>query len=227
MRCSWLWLAGLIVALMCVLPTSGRAGLIDAGSGSGPLTIGLAPTDLRLTIGPTTFLQAGKQQTDMIARTVSELFGNYIRRGFEKGLDRPVLVVPANSLTSGQGPSIIIRPVIESTGDLGVRISAQIRGVDFKTGITYGFEEFLLLSPTSNFGEVDTKLSELSALIAKRIVATEAGASYREKVGLPRGIARFYCIIPSEPENKTLQQLGTRLSLELPFHLTEAARAGP
>ncbi|MCK1626565.1 hypothetical protein IVA98_26080 [Bradyrhizobium sp. 160] len=226
MKNSWLRHA-IGITLAIALTTPARSGIDWV---SGPLTIGLAPVDLRSDDPNAAQGEPSGKLSNLIARTVGELLPNYIQRVFERGFDRPVSIVRTGPINLAQGtlpsdtPPVVIIPSIVSTGSLGVRVSARIVGFDRRTSrVSYDFEEVLLLAGTSNYGEIDTKLSDFSAAIARRIATTEAGASSQEGARLPRGAAQFYCITATQPENMTLQQLSRTLTLEMPFHLSRAA----
>src|SRR5260370_37476337 len=92
MKCSWLQRVGIVIVLATALPTAGRSMLLDPAS-SGPLAIGLAPIDLRSEDPKAVPAEPSAKLSDVIARTVGELFPNYVQRVFEKSFDRPVTIV--------------------------------------------------------------------------------------------------------------------------------------
>ena len=222
-----------MVVTLLAFSSSGRSLVLDSER-SGPFVIGLTQTTTQTGDESGSVSEPYAKRSDVIARTVLELFPNYIQRIFERSFNRAIIVETVDPVdhrptadASGKDiPSIVITPKIISMGDLGVRVSAQVVGYDRGTSSAiFHFEEVLLLPPNSDYGELDTKLADLSASIARRIVTTEASTPTQDKSGQPRGVARFYCVAASEPQNRPLQQLSVLLTLELPFHLNAAARA--
>jgi hypothetical protein len=160
----------------------------------------------------------------VIARTTGELMFNYIQRGLERGLARRVIGIQLSSKDEMSGPQaerLSATVALKVIGDgLGVKVSARVTTLPTRAE----GEETLLLSPTIDYGELDQKLSEFALRIAKKIAELNVNNPLPAKHDLPRGIVRFYCVIPADANNSRMQALARRLTLELPFYLTEAGR---
>src|SRR5262249_41525535 len=124
---------------------------------SGPLYVGIVPIEIQ-NASPITGdrLQNDKNNvlSDVIVRTVVDLFPNYLQRGLEKGLQRRVSVSILKSAQPDAFLNAVVTPTITNNGALGVRVTADLMArnqtstgaVSSRTG-----QEFLLLSPTENF----------------------------------------------------------------------------
>jgi len=196
---------------------------------SGPLAVGMRAPDVRTEPSPNTSSppRPDRPSSDLIARTVSELLPNYIVRGLERGLERRVIVVERfDSQTfkgsEGQDLAAIITPRVINAGSFGVRVSTSVatRG----RASVLESEEVLLISPTTNFGELEFKLTEHGIGTAKRLVRLSVSEPSARDQQLPRGIVQFFCVQSDNPDDRHIQLLARRLTVELPYHLTEASK---
>jgi hypothetical protein len=179
-----------------------------------------------LTSSPSQARQADGSQSDIVARTVLDLLPNYIVRGLERALQRRVVVVEQfdpQTFTglNGQKLDAIITPRVINAGSYGVRVSTNV-AVRGRPSIVEA-EEVLLISPTTNFGELEFKLTEHGMGTADRLVRLVVDSSAVDR-RLPHGIVRFFCVQSDNADNRHIQLLARRLTVELPYHLNEASK---
>jgi hypothetical protein len=194
--------------------------------GPGPLIVGMKKTDLILHQSSGKF-STERQFDEVIARTIWELLPSYIARSLERSLDRPVIVVSEFDelqfmARDGKPLAAIIQSEVVSTAGFGVRVATKV-SVRPKSTVIEG-EENLLVSPSTNFGELERKLLDHGVRTSKKFAMLSSGESQAFAQVGPRGIVQFFCITPDNLEDRKLAQLSQRLTLELPFHLTEASK---
>jgi hypothetical protein len=163
---------------------------------------------------------------DLISRTVVEVLPNYILRGLEQGLNRRVTVVPnfnPDSFTTQDGQSVdaVVSPTVTVVPGLGVRILTRVAVRGSSSGRE--IEESLLIPRKADFGELDSKMMEHGLATARRLAILNSESASR-KGGVISGLAQFFCVIPDNPDDRRLVLLARRLTLELPFYLTQASR---
>jgi len=228
MACNAFGSGRLIVGLLLCLYWLGNAHVHAMVFTPGPLIVGMKPTELQTERVTTSSSRPNEAAlSDVLARTVQDLLPGYIVRSLERGLDRRVVVLQKFNADSFTGPNgeplgAIIEPRVVSISGLGVKMSAKITTRVGKS-VLEG-DEVLLLSPTTNYGELEEKMTDFGLRTAKRLAAMNTPDVSSANPALPRGVVRFYCVQPIDSANRTLQQLGRRLTLELPYFLTEASQ---
>jgi hypothetical protein len=211
----------LFVALLSsLLVTANPAYAFLAPTGQ-PLYIVLSPVEVQ------SDQQSAANAPDSsaaIAKVVQEVLPQYFQRAFEKAFDRRVIFSPGQTLTSGAIPTMTVFPKVLSMGSLGIQISATV--VSRSTSPTYPgfqFSESVLMSPDANYGDVDVRLNELGLRLAKRLTEYTVAAVPPERQILPTGIVGFYCVMALDPTDARLSRVARLLTIELPFHLTQAS----
>jgi hypothetical protein len=135
------------------------------------------------------------------------------------------LTSATNAGAAGAEPSIELHPTVANMGSLGVRITvaASSRSTASASPQSLG-EEFVILAPDANFGDVDNKLSDFGLRVAKRVAEPSTPAQVGANPRFPHGIVGFYCVLPPDLDPQ-LNRLARTLTIELPYRLSQAAQA--
>lgn len=207
-----------------LFPATARSAITEPGL----VFIGMGKPDVQFD-RPT----SGRGAEDLVTRTVVELLPDYVVRGLERGLERRIVVVPSFDTATflgreRQSLGAIVENQILSAPGLGVRVSTKIstrvrKEPDRSQWVVLEASENFLLSPTTSFGELESRMTEHGDRVAKRLIWLLA-SSASAKTQAPRGIVQFLCVQTSNPDDRRLASLSRRLTVELPFVLTEVSR---
>jgi len=203
----------------------GAAAQQGAVFGSGSLVVGMtSPAILPDRLGADASGPDGSSSA-VVAQTVQELLPDYLRRTLERGLDRQVVVTGSYNSeqftsTDGRPLGAIIESTIANDGVRGIRVTTKI-SARVGTSTVEG-SEVLLLSPRTDYGQLDEKMTDLGMRTARRLAQMSSNDA-QAVTKLPRGVVRFYCVRPTDTGDRNLAMLARRLTIELPAALTEAS----
>jgi len=195
----------------------------------GPLHIGITGVTIREEATKSVPWQTVNHSEAMV-NVLPKLLPDYLLRGFEKGLDRRVIFMVVQDLAFPSDPvkqplAAILSPSVVVIGPLGITINVDVLWRREAGGVSFRFSEFVLISPTADYGDLDVKLSELGLRLAKRFTQHNAENVPPEKRNLPSGIVGLGCIFSLDTTDTRLRQLGRLLTIELPFFLTQASKS--